>query len=107
MANAAAALVAAGAAGILFPRADGRASVHAALESAKYPPEGKRGLGGVRANRYGSIPLDQFVRAQVAGAGSNLQNPPVNLYTMLPQGQLDPKGVAQDFAQDRFIGRAR
>src|SRR5262249_37553700 len=31
--------------------------------------------------------------------GSNRENPPVNLYTMLPQGQLDPKGVAQDFAQ--------
>jgi hypothetical protein len=42
---------------------------------------------------------DQFVRAQVAGTGSNLQNPPVNLYTMLPQGQFEPKGVAQDFAQ--------
>jgi len=46
-----------------------------------------------------SVLLDQFVRAQVAGTGSNLQNSPVNLYTMLPQGQFDPKGVAQDFAQ--------
>ncbi len=46
-----------------------------------------------------NTPLDQFVRAQVASTGSNLQNPPVNLYTMLPQGQFDPKGVAQDFSQ--------
>ena len=46
-----------------------------------------------------NAPLDQFVSAQVASTGSNLQNPPVNLYTMLPQGQFDPKGVAQDFSQ--------
>ena len=53
----------AGAAGILFPRGDGRAAVRGAIESAKYPPAGKRGLGGVRANRYGTIPLDGFVKA--------------------------------------------
>jgi 4-hydroxy-2-oxoheptanedioate aldolase len=52
----------AGAAGILFPRGDGCAAVRAAIESAKYPPDGKRGLGGVRANRYGTQPLDRFVR---------------------------------------------
>ena len=46
-----------------------------------------------------NAPLDQFVRAQVAGKGSNLTNPAVNLYTMLPQGQYDPKAVAQDVAQ--------
>jgi len=45
------------------------------------------------------VPLDQFVKTQVSGAGSNLLNPPVNLYTMLPQGQYDPKAVAQDVAQ--------
>ena len=53
----------------------------------------------IREQMKRNTPLDQFVRAQVAGNGSNLQNPPVNLYTMLPQGQFDPKGVAQDFAQ--------
>lgn len=52
----------AGAAGILFPRGDGCATVRGAIESAKYPPEGKRGLGGVRANRYGTVPLDRFVQ---------------------------------------------
>ncbi|HEV8119149.1 MAG TPA: aldolase/citrate lyase family protein, partial [Thermoanaerobaculia bacterium] len=51
----------AGAAGILFPRGDGCATVHGAIEMAKYPPSGKRGLGGARTNRYGTIPLDRFV----------------------------------------------
>ena len=32
------------------------------VEAAKYAPAGKRGLGGVRANRYGTLPLGQFVR---------------------------------------------
>jgi 2-keto-3-deoxy-L-rhamnonate aldolase RhmA len=52
----------AGAAGILFPRGDGLAAIEGAIESAKYPPDGKRGLGGVRANRYGTVPLDRSVR---------------------------------------------
>jgi hypothetical protein len=45
------------------------------------------------------VPLDRFVRAQVASTGSNLHDPSVNLYTMLPQGQYDAKAVAQDVAQ--------
>jgi len=53
----------------------------------------------IRDQMRQDTPLDKFVRAQVASTGSNLQNPPVNLYTMLPQGQFDPKGVAQDFSQ--------
>jgi hypothetical protein len=44
-------------------------------------------------------PLDRFVREQVASTGSNLKNPAVNLYTMLPQGQYDAKAVAQDVAE--------
>ncbi|HTR02389.1 MAG TPA: aldolase/citrate lyase family protein [Thermoanaerobaculia bacterium] len=51
----------AGACGILFPRADGIAAARAAVESAKYAPVGKRGLAGVRANRYGSVPFDHWV----------------------------------------------
>jgi 4-hydroxy-2-oxoheptanedioate aldolase len=50
-----------GAAGTLFPRADGIQSVRAAVESVKFPPEGKRGLAGVRANKYGTRPLAQYV----------------------------------------------
>jgi 4-hydroxy-2-oxoheptanedioate aldolase len=52
----------AGAAGILFPRAESAATVRLGVESAKYPPAGKRGLGGARANRYGTLPLDTYVR---------------------------------------------
>jgi 2-keto-3-deoxy-L-rhamnonate aldolase RhmA len=52
----------AGAAGVLLPRIDGAASTRTAVENVKFPPEGRRGLGGVRANRYGSQPLAEFVR---------------------------------------------
>lgn len=52
----------AGAAGILYPRGENAGMVRQGVEAAKYPPEGKRGLGGVRANRYGTVPLDAFVR---------------------------------------------
>lgn len=51
----------AGAAGTLFPRADGVASVRSAVECVKYAPPGKRGLAGVRANRYGTVPFDHWV----------------------------------------------
>jgi 2-keto-3-deoxy-L-rhamnonate aldolase RhmA len=50
-----------GAAGTLFPRADGIQSVRAALETVKFAPDGKRGLAGVRANKYGVRPLAEFV----------------------------------------------
>jgi hypothetical protein len=46
-----------------------------------------------------NTPLDKFARMQIASKGSNLQDPAVNLYTMLPQGQYDPKAVAQDVTQ--------
>jgi 4-hydroxy-2-oxoheptanedioate aldolase len=51
----------AGGCGLLFPRADGISAVRSAVESAKYAPVGKRGLAGVRANRYGSVPFDRWV----------------------------------------------
>ncbi len=69
----------AGAAGILYPRAESAAMVRLGIEAAKYPPSGKRGLGGVRANRYGTVLLDEFVReanastivlAQIENAGA-------------------------------------
>ncbi len=50
-----------GAAGTLFPRADGAAAARAAVDSVKYAPVGKRGLAGVRANRYGTLPFDHWV----------------------------------------------
>jgi len=51
----------AGACGVLFPRADGAPAVRAAVEGVKFAPVGKRGLGGVRANRYAGVPLDHWV----------------------------------------------
>lgn len=51
----------AGACGVLFPRAESDAPVRAAVESVKYAPVGKRGLAGVRANRYGGVPFDHWV----------------------------------------------
>lgn len=52
----------AGAAGTLLPRVEGAAMARAAIEALKFAPDGKRGLGGVRANRYGTTPLADFVR---------------------------------------------
>jgi 2-keto-3-deoxy-L-rhamnonate aldolase RhmA len=52
----------AGAAGILYPRGESAAMIRQGVEAAKYAPDGKRGLGGVRANHYGTIPLDGYVR---------------------------------------------
>ena len=51
----------AGACGVLFPRAESDAPVRSAVESVKYAPVGKRGLAGVRANRYGAVPFDHWV----------------------------------------------
>ncbi|MEP6801355.1 MAG: aldolase/citrate lyase family protein [Acidobacteriota bacterium] len=51
----------AGASGVLFPRAENAESARLGLETAKYAPLGKRGLAGVRANRYGTVPLGEFV----------------------------------------------
>lgn len=51
----------AGAAGTLFPRADGLTAVRDAVEAAKYAPDGRRGLAGVRANRYGTVPFERWI----------------------------------------------
>jgi len=51
----------AGAAGLLFPRGDGVEAIRAAIAAARYPPAGRRGLGGVRANRFGTVPYDRHV----------------------------------------------
>jgi 4-hydroxy-2-oxoheptanedioate aldolase len=50
-----------GASGVLFPRADGVRAARLAVSSVKFSPDGRRGLGGVRANRYGATPLDRYV----------------------------------------------
>ena len=53
----------------------------------------------IREQMRKNTPLDQFVKAQIASSGSTFDDPASNLYTMLPQGQYDPKAVAQDVAQ--------
>ena len=80
----------AGAAGILFPRGDSCATVRGAIGSAKYPPEGKRGLGGVRANRYGTVPLDRFVRDANASTLVVVQVETAGALAELPQIAAEP-----------------
>ncbi len=53
----------------------------------------------IREQMRKDTPLDQFVRQQIAASGSNIQDPAVNLYTMIPAGNYDPKAVALDIAQ--------
>ncbi|MDF1738598.1 MAG: DUF1549 and DUF1553 domain-containing protein [Verrucomicrobiales bacterium] len=49
-------------------------------------------------------PLNEFVADMVVASGSNIQNGPVNLYTMLShEPKLNPKGFAADFSQV-FLG---
>ncbi len=52
-----------GALGVQMPQINNRAEVEAAVESVKYPPEGKRGLAAVRANNYAVTgPLGDYVK---------------------------------------------
>ena len=51
----------AGAAGTLLPRVESVAMARSAIEALKFAPLGRRGLGGVRANRYATEPLADFV----------------------------------------------
>ena len=46
-----------------------------------------------------NVPLDRFVRAQVAAKGSTFLQPETNLYTMLAKPDPTAKAVAQDVAQ--------
>ncbi|HLX64477.1 MAG TPA: DUF1549 and DUF1553 domain-containing protein [Planctomycetota bacterium] len=46
-----------------------------------------------------NTPLNEFVRAQVTGSGSNFTSPPSNFYTMIPPQNYEPKAVAQDISQ--------
>ena len=51
----------AGAAGTLLPRVESVAMARSAIEALKFAPLGRRGLGGVRGNRYATEPLADFV----------------------------------------------
>jgi hypothetical protein len=46
-----------------------------------------------------NVPLNEFVRRQVASKGSTFLQPETNLYTMLPDAGASPKAIAQDVAQ--------
>ena len=94
----------AGASGILLPRGDGCATVHGAIEMAKYPPAGKRGLGGARANRYGTVPLDRFVReaneatsvvVQIETSGALAELPQIASETGLDVLYVGPNDLTQ------------
>ena len=107
----------AGAAGILFPRGDGSATVRAAIQSAKFPPQGKRGLGGVRANKYGTEPLDRFVReanertlmiAQIETAGALAElseiaaEPGLDVLYVGPNDLTQALGVPGQYGDPRY-----
>jgi hypothetical protein len=53
----------------------------------------------IREQMKKNTPLDVFVRDQIAATGSNIEDPAVNLYTMIPAGNYDAKAVALDVAQ--------
>ena len=58
----------------------------------------------IRKQMQTGRPLNGFVAEMVVASGSNLQNGPVNLYTMLShQPRLNPKAFAADFSQV-FLG---
>lgn len=107
----------AGAAGTLFPRADGTAAVRGAVEAVKFAPIGKRGLAGTRANSYGSIPLEHYVveandattvavQIETAGALNVLSEiaaePEIDLLFVGPNDLSQALGVAGQYGDPRY-----
>lgn len=107
----------AGAAGVLFPRADGAPAVRGAVEAVKFAPAGRRGLAGVRANRYGAIALDRFVveandatavwvQVETAGALNAVSEiaaeSPVDLLFVGPNDLSQALGVAGQYSDPRY-----
>src|SRR5215831_8158145 len=107
----------AGGCGVLFPRADGVAAVRSAIDSAKYAPVGKRGLAGVRANRYGSVPFDHwvleanegtivFVQIETAGALDAVEaiaaEKWVDVLFVGPNDLSQALGVPGNYADERY-----
>lgn len=48
--------------GIIFPMVSTVREAEKAVESCLYPPEGKRGFGPIRANQYGLISTEEYLR---------------------------------------------
>ncbi len=58
----------------------------------------------IRRQMRAGRPLNEFVSDMVAASGSNISNPPVNLYTMMVhKPAVEPKPLAADFSQ-LFLG---
>ena len=58
----------------------------------------------IRRQLRSGRPLNEFVSDMVAASGSNISNPPVNLYTMMVhKPAVEPKPLAADFSQ-LFLG---
>jgi 2-keto-3-deoxy-L-rhamnonate aldolase RhmA len=51
-----------GAAGIIFPMIGTREDAERAVSACRYPPGGVRGFGPLRANMYGSEPIEDYLR---------------------------------------------
>lgn len=106
-----------GAAGTLFPRSDGLAAVRGAVGLAKFPPAGRRGLGGARANRYGTAPLDRFVveaneatlvaiQIETSGALAEVsaiaREPQVDVLYVGPNDLTQALGIPGRYADSRY-----
>lgn len=48
--------------GVIFPMVNTRQEAEQVVSACLYPPKGIRGFGPLRANRYGTVPLDEYVR---------------------------------------------
>jgi len=52
-----------GALGVQLPMINTKLDAETVVQAAKYPPEGKRGLGGVRANDYGvTVAMGEYIQ---------------------------------------------
>ncbi len=49
-------------AGIIIPMVNSADQAVAAVEACRYPPTGTRGCGVQRANRYGAMPFDEYLK---------------------------------------------
>jgi 4-hydroxy-2-oxoheptanedioate aldolase len=107
----------AGAAGTLLPRVEGAAMARTAVEALKFAPQGKRGLGGVRANRYATMPLAEFVsraneetlvavQIEREGALTDLariaDDPSVDVLFVGPNDLSQALGAPGDVSSERF-----
>lgn len=107
----------AGAAGILVPRCEDLEAARRASRAARYAPDGTRGLGAVRANRYGGEPLAGYVKRanaetlvvvqiETAGALAAVEEiaalPGVDVLFVGPNDLSQALGIPGDTANQRY-----